>query len=524
MSIGDDAQIPEQSGATPPEDGPGTPTESTDVTDSSESPESAPGEPTAPQPNFSDVPTWQAWSPQIPTSDWHAPQPSGWPPQPPQPPIDAEPPAWPPQPSWPPTAQPYAWPPQAETYSRRRPSRLPQILIVVAIALIAFSGGLVTDRLAFGETSSQVPLSDFKVYEQALQIIRSDFVGRASVTDQQLLYGSISGLLNSLGDTGHSRFLTPDQLKQEQTDLQGQFVGIGVVLDLSGTTPAVDRVVSGSPAEKAGVKAGDQITAVDGKSAAGLTLDQLGAAIRGVEGTLVTLTVIHAGSTAAVDIPIIRESFDIPSVEFGMVPGTHVADIALLQFSSGASDQLQAAIEQAAAKGATGLVLDMRGNPGGLASEAIGVASHFLTSGVVYIQRDASGTKTDQNVDKSEKHTDIPIVVLVDHNTASAAEIVAGALQDGHRAKIVGVTTFGTGTVLQQYTLSDGSALFLGTADWLTPAGHAIFGVGIKPDQTVDLPSTAQPIDPADMSKVTAAQVKASGDTQLLAALADLGQ
>jgi len=107
---------------------------------------------------------------------------------------------------------------------------------------------------------------------------------------------------------------------------------------------------------------------------------------------------------------------------------------------------------------------------------------------------------------------------------ASAAEIVAGALQDSHRAKIVGVTTFGTGTVLQQYTLSDGSALFLGTADWLTPAGHAIFGVGIKPDQTVDLPSTAQPIDPADMSKVTAAQVNASGDTQLLAALADLGQ
>ena len=498
MSFGDDEQTPDRLGAIPPQDGPEAPADAP-----------TPGEWLGAQgaQDAPDAPTWQAWAPQVPPSDWQAPQAPGWPPQ---------------APGWPPQAP--GWPPQVPAYGCPRSSRLPQILVVIAVALIAFSGGMVTDRLAFGQTAAQDPLTNFSVYEQALQLIRSDYVNRSSVTDQQLLYGSIAGLLDSLGDTGHSRFLTPDQLKQEQTDLQGQFVGIGVVLDLTGTTPAVDRLVSGSPAEKAGVKAGDQITAVDGKTTTGLTLDELGTAIRGAAGTKVTLTVIHAGSTAPVDIAIVREAFDVPSVEFGMVPGTHVADIALLQFSSGASDQLQTAIDQAQAQNATGIVLDMRGNPGGLASEAIGAASHFLTSGVVYIQQDASGKKTDQKVDSKQKHTAIPLVVLVDHNTASAAEIVAGALQDSHRAKVVGVTTFGTGTVLQQYNLSDGSALFLGTSDWLTPSGHAIFGVGIKPDQTVDLPATAQPVDPADMSKVTAAQVQASGDTQLLAALADLGK
>ena len=382
---------------------------------------------------------------------------------------------------------------------------------------------MVVDRVAFGQTQQQ-PLQDFTVYEQAVQLIRSNYVGTSSVTDKQLLYGSLSGLLNSLGDTGHSRFLTPEQYQQEKTDLSGQFVGIGVILDTTGTAPAVDRVVAGSPADKAGVKAGDQLTAVDGKTTAGLSIDDLTTLIRGTAGTTVTLTVVHAQSTAPVDIAIVRQSFSVPSVDWGMIPGTHVADIALLQFSTGASDELKTAIDQAKLQGATGIVLDLRGDPGGYADEAIEVASQFLSSGVVYIQQDASGARTDQNVDTSETHTDLQTVVLVDHNTASAAEIVAGALQDNHRARIVGATTFGTGTVLSRFLLSDGSALYLGTAYWLTPSGQKIFGTGIKPDESVALPATAQPIDPADMGKVTAAQVQASGDTQLLAALADLSQ
>jgi carboxyl-terminal processing protease len=490
MSIGDDEQRPDASDASKPDDS------------------TAAQEPTP----------------------YTATDPTGWQqPQAGQGPVDSAP-AWPPTPAWPPQTPPFdwhhpptpGWQPQTPDSGRRRSARLPQLLVIVSAVLIAFSGGMVADRLAFGQT--QQPLSDFALYEQALQIIRSNYVGSSSVTDQQLLYGSIAGMVDSLGDTGHSRFLTPQQYQQEQTDLSGQFVGIGVVLDVSGPTPGVDRVVAGSPAQQAGVKSGDAITAIDGKPTVGLSVTDLGTLIRGAAGTKVTLSVIHAGTTVPVDIAIVRQKFTVPSVDWGMIPGTHVADIALLQFSTGASDQLQAALSQAELQGATGVVLDLRGDPGGYADQAIGVASHFLRSGVVYIQQDASGAKANQNVDKSEKHTDLPLVVLVDHNTASAAEIVAGALQDSGRAKIVGVTTFGTGTVLSRYMLSDGSAMYLGTAYWLTPSGHMIFGVGIVPDQSITLPATAQLIDPADMGKVTAAQVRASGDAQLLAALADLGQ
>jgi carboxyl-terminal processing protease len=167
-------------------------------------------------------------------------------------------------------------------------------------------------------------------------------------------------------------------------------------------------------------------------------------------------------------------------------------------------------------------VLDLRGNPGGYASEATGVASQFLTDGVVYIEQDAGGKNTSIRVDTKQPHTNLPLVVLVDHDSASSSEIVAGALQDSGRAKIVGVATFGTGTVLQQFKLSDGSVIVLGTAYWLTPSGHKIFGAGIKPDETVALASGVVPVDPTALGSMTAAQLSSSGDAELLAAVHDL--
>jgi carboxyl-terminal processing protease len=484
-------------------------------------------------------PAWQqpappAWPP-APPAPW-PPQPQGWPPAPqgwPQPQQQ-----WPPQPQpqWPP--QPQTWPPQATaplTYpsappagfvNARRPSRLPQILVLVAAALIAFSGGMVVDRLAQPAAdqtaTAQQPLKGFDVYQQALQDIKDHYVGRASVTDQQLLYGSIKGMVDSLGDTGHTRFLTPDEYKALTSELSGTVAGIGILVsEINGVTTIV-RVIPNSPAETAGIKAGDQITAVDGASTAGWTFDQLAAKIRGQIGTQVKVTVIHSGSTTPIELTLTRASVAAPTVDWGMLPGTHVADIALFQFSDGASDLIQKAITEATDQGATSIVLDLRGNPGGLAVEARSVASAFLPSGVVYLDESASGTRTEVTVDTSVHHTALPMVVLVDSGTASAAEIVAGALQDNHRAKIVGVNTIGTGTVLQPFTLSDGSVLLLGTSDWLTPLGHRIFGVGIAPDEKVAQPTTVQPIDPYDLAAMSAAQLQSSGDVQLLAGLKDL--
>jgi carboxyl-terminal processing protease len=413
----------------------------------------------------------------------------------------------------------------------RRSGRAPQILALIAAILIAFAGGMVVDHVAVSASqpaaspaaSPQEPLQDFQIYEQALQIIRQYYVGRSSITDQQLLYGSISGMVDSLGDTNHSRFLTPQEYQEMTSQLSGQVAGIGILISEATNVPVVERVIAGSPAEHGGIKAGDQITAVNGTSTTGLTFDELAALIRGNPGTKVAVSVIHAGSTTSVTITMTRAVVTAPLVDWGIVPGTHIADIALYEFDTGAADQVQQAIDGAIAKGARGIVLDLRSNPGGYADEAVDVASEFLSSGVVYIEEDASGKQTDETVDTSRFTTALPLVVVVDNGTASAAEIVAGALQDSHRAKVVGLTTVGTGTVLQPFKLSDGSVVLLGVEDWLTPSGHRIFGKGITPDQTVALPVGAQPIDPINLSGMTAAKVKSSGDAELLAALKNLG-
>jgi carboxyl-terminal processing protease len=408
------------------------------------------------------------------------------------------------------------------------------ILGVIAACLISFSGGMVTDHFVFPTTVTNTagqpstttaannPAQGAALYNEAVQIVKENYVGISSITDKQLLYGSIKGMVDSLGDTGHSTFLTAAQYAAMQSELSGSIAGIGVVLSADTSTFKIVRVVDGSPAAAGGVKAGDVITAVDGASTSAMTVDDLTSKIRGAVGTRVTISVLHLGAAAAVDITMTRANIAVPLVEWGMVPGTHVADIALIEFSTGASDELRTAISSATSAGATSIVLDLRGNPGGYATEAQEVASEFLTSGVVYKQQDSKGHNTDINVDTSQTHTSLPLVVLVDHDSASSSEIVAGALQDSGRAKIVGVATFGTGTVLQQFTLSDGSVILLGTAYWLTPNGHRIFGVGITPDEKVAMPSGVFPLDPAQLATMTAAQFDSSGDAELLAAVNDL--
>ncbi len=495
-------------------------------------------------------PSPQAWppaqQPQAPQG-W-PPSPQGWPPSP-----QAWPPAqqsWPTAPQTPPsprsTSASPTWPPtppadlvfdgagrlvSPDSQTHRRPSRLPLILSAVAAVMIAFAGGMVVDHLTVSaqQTAQNEPLKDFTIYDQAVQDIRQNYVGSSSITDQQLLYGSISGMVDALGDTGHSRFLTPEEYKQEMSELSGTVAGIGVLVTQSNGELLVERVIAGSPAAGAGVLAGDQITAVNGTSTSGMTFDQLAAAIRGDPGTKVTISVIHPGATTSVDITMTRATVTAPIVDWGIVPGTHIADIALYEFDDGASDQVKQAIDGAKAAGATAIVLDLRGDPGGLAEQARSVASEFLSKGNVYLEQDASGKQTPITVDTSFASTEAetdgwPMVVLVDHDTASAAEIVAGALQDSGRASIVGLTTVGTGTVLEPFTLSDGSVILLGIEDWLTPDGHLIFGKGITPDQTVALPSGAAPIDPINLGGMTAVSLQSSGDAQLLAAVADLSQ
>ena len=526
----------------------GTPPDETAAGSSPVAPETAPEV----TPETSPASPWQpippsGWAPSG-QSQWGAPpsapsQPGQWPAQQPlAPPAWQAVPGWQPQANWQPQS---TWPPQANWgpgyggmapaggNTARRPSRLPQFLVVIAVCLLAFSGGLLTDHAAFlGAASStngavvtahpNASIQGSSLYNEALQIIKQNYVGRASLTDKQLLYGSIAGMVDSLGDTGHSEFLSATQYAAMQSDLSASIAGIGVILSDDNGAFKINRVITGSPAATAGVKAGDIITAVDGTTTSNMTFSELGTRVRGAEGTSVKITVIHLGSTTPVEIPITRAKITVPLAEWGMVPGTHVADISLAEFSAGAADQVQTDLKAAAAAGATSIILDLRGNPGGYASEAQEVASEFLSKGTVYIQQDASGHNASQPVDTSRTHTDLPMVVLVDHDSASSSEIVAGALQDSGRAKILGVNTFGTGTVLEPFKLSDGSVIILGTEWWLTPHGHRIFGVGITPDQVVQMPGIAMPTDTTTLATMTSYQFSTSTDAQLIAAVADL--
>jgi carboxyl-terminal processing protease len=206
-----------------------------------------------------------------------------------------------------------------------------------------------------------------------------------------------------------------------------------------------------------------------------------------------------------------------------MIPGSRIADVRIDQFSDGATKTLVTALKATETARATGVVLDLRGNPGGLVSEAVGVTSQFVGSGDVYETKDASGHQAAAPVQPGGVALKTRLVVLVDHGTASSAEIVASAIQDAKRAAIVGEATFGTGTILGQFTLADGSALRIGTVEWLTRDGRSIWHVGLTPDEVVALAKGEQPLTPGDLG-TTAVPVSKIPDAQLQAAINKLGE
>lgn len=406
-----------------------------------------------------------------------------------------------------------------------------RILAIISIALIftlaissaAFTAGFVVGQgnKTATNTAAQATSTpaNFDVFWQAWNLVKKDYVDQKATDSQTMMYGAIEGMLNSLGDVGHTRFLTPQQLQDEQQSLSGQLEGIGAEVSVKNGQPVVVAPIPGAPAQKAGIRAGDVIVKVDGKDVSNMALDDLVNLIRGPAGTKVTLTVIHSGDTAQTDITIVRAKITVPSVTWSMLPGTTYAHILVSQFASNATADLVSAINDAQQAGATAIVFDLRNDPGGLLDEAIGVTSQFVKQGNVLLVQNAKGDRTPMPVRGGGKATTIPMVTLINNGTASASEIVAGALQDHKRSQMIGDTTFGTGTVLSTYHLSDGSAILLGTEEWLTPNGRQIWHNGITPDIKVSLPSGVTPLTPEQETGMTIQQLQNSKDTQLLKAI-----
>jgi carboxyl-terminal processing protease len=354
---------------------------------------------------------------------------------------------------------------------------------------------------------------------EAWNTIQDRYVDRKAVNPQLMTYGSISGMVNSLGDTGHSRFLSPAMLQQERNLSRGHLEGIGAEVQIKNKQLVIVAPMDESPAQRAGLKPGDIILKVDGEEVSGLPLEQVVGRILGPAGSTVNLTILRPGTGQTIDLTLVRARVALHNVKWQRLPGTTVAHVRITSFSKGVGEDLRKALKSLREERLTGLILDLRNNPGGLFDEAVETASQFLSSGNVVLEKDAKGRIRSVPVQPGGLATAIPMAVLVNGGTASAPEIVSGAMQDARRATLVGEKTFGTGTVLNPFPLSDGSALLLAVEEWLTPAGHVIWHRGISPDVLVPLPPEASPLFPDVEKGMTAEELRQSKDEQLLRAL-----
>lgn len=339
--------------------------------------------------------------------------------------------------------------------------------------------------------------ADFSLFWQVWDELGKKYVDKTKFDSQKMVYGAISGMVASLGDP-YTVFLPPEQNKESKEDLNGNFEGIGAELGAKDSKIMVIAPLLDSPAEKAGIRAGDWIIKVDGRDTSNWTLPETVAKVRGPRGTVVKLSVLHAKDTNPVDIAITRQAIVLKSVSWNpMQKG--IVYIKLARFGDQTNSQWDQMVSQvgeylATSSGQpTGVVLDLRNNPGGLLSGAVYIASEFLRSGVVVKQQSYDGQTQSYSVNRAGKLLNVPLVVLVNGGTASAGEILGGALQAAGRGKVVGMQTFGKGSVQEAEDLPNGAGLHITIAKWLLSNGVWINGTGLAPDVKIE----NDPKDPA---------------------------
>ena len=325
---------------------------------------------------------------------------------------------------------------------------------------------------------------DFSPLWDVLDRINEEYLFRP-VDGTKLLYGAISGLIKALGDP-YTAFLNPDENSAFNDSLEGTYEGIGAELGIRDEQLIIVAPLGGSPAERQGVRAGDKILEINGESASGISVTEAVTKIRGKAGTVVELT-LQRGSGDSFKVSITRAQITVKSVNFED-KGNGIYYLEVTRFGETTNDEWDEAV--AKAKGAKGIVLDLRSNPGGYLSAAVYLASEFLDSGTVLLQEDANGDRAPLSVQSTENDhafAGIPVVVLIDEGSASASEILAAALSERVNAKLVGEKSFGKGTVQDAVDFDDGSGLHLTVAKWLTPSGEWVHDKGLEPDFKVEL-------------------------------------
>ncbi|HEB74725.1 MAG TPA: S41 family peptidase [Nitrospirae bacterium] len=324
---------------------------------------------------------------------------------------------------------------------------------------------------------------DLRLFTEALTIIKNSYVEEVDTKD--LIYGALKGMLRTLDP--HSAFMPPDEYKEMQIDTRGEFGGLGIQIGIKKGMLTVIAPIEDTPAWKAGLKAGDKIIKVDGESTRDMTLFEAVKKMRGPRGTEVTITIMREGWKEPRDFTITRDIIKIKSVKYRVVDDG-IGYVKINQFQERTASELENALKSLKEKEVDSLVLDLRNNPGGLLTSAVDVTEQFLPPNrlVVYI-KGRTGDKTEYKTKGNRPYYDMPMIVLVNHGSASASEIVAGALKDWKRAVLLGVKTFGKGSVQSVIQLSGGSGLRLTTAKYYTPKGISIQNEGIEPDIVVKI-------------------------------------
>ncbi|MBI2940759.1 MAG: S41 family peptidase [Chloroflexi bacterium] len=372
---------------------------------------------------------------------------------------------------------------------------LASVLFVVAVAVTSFYFGytlprpagrpvLPTPTPAASEPADQAARERFAVFWEAWNIVEREFYNRQGVDYDKMTYGAIKGMLASLDDP-HTAFATPSQARVSEDDMRGTFYGVGIQVEMKDGKLVVVAPVDDTPAQRAGVRPGDVIVAVDGRPLTGVTLTDAVTLIRGPRGSHVQLTIERAGGQA-LSFDLVRAEIRMVTVKTEMLDG-RIAYIKLNSFSATASGDLQRVLRTVLRDRVAGIIFDLRNNPGGLLQAAVDVASQFLRDGVVLYEERRDGRFDPFYVKPGGLAPDVPMVVLVNKGSASASEIVAGALQDRGRALLIGEQTYGKSSVQNVHRLSDSSSVRVTFAQWWTPNRQDLNRKGLAPDLVVPL-------------------------------------
>ncbi|MCX5692182.1 MAG: S41 family peptidase [Candidatus Omnitrophica bacterium] len=366
--------------------------------------------------------------------------------------------------------------------------------IILPIVIASFAIGMLIHHVSFAETKELQKTDDLykelELFSDAVSIIRTDYVEEKKSKD--LMYGALKGMLASLDP--YSQFMDPDTYNEMKVETEGEFGGIGIEITIKDDLLTIISPIDDTPAYKAGLKAGDKIVKIDGTIVKDLTLIEAVKKLRGKPGTDVNIIILRESDKKLLEFTITRSIIKIASIKKAEMLEPGIGYIRLSEFQENTPKDLSDALKKIEAENLKGLVLDLRNNPGGLLDVAVNVAGKFLEEGKIVVT--TKGRVENQNLEFKSKnknnHLDYPMVVLINGGSASASEIVAGALQDHKRALLIGTKSFGKGSVQTVVPMSDGSAIRLTTSKYFTPKGRSIHGEGIMPDIVVEYEERSQ--------------------------------